>query len=120
MKYVFGLMFLLIFTSPVFAQQLVPQDDSKDPCRRFKMRVLTPPDFDRAMVTKTSPSIDPKMVLNPCPTATVRLPIIIPDSNPNQKNNFVIIEPGAVREKLKLRPIQPPPFLNTVPKQPQP
>jgi len=91
-------------------------DDTKDPCRNFKMRVLAPPDFDRAMVAKPNASIDPKMVLNPCQSAKVHLPAIIPDTTPNHRNNFVIIVPGAPRPQLKFVPIQPAPFLNPVPK----
>jgi len=120
MKYLCGALLLLVFNAPVFAQQLVPQDDSKDPCRRFKMRVLAPPDLDRAMVSKSGPSIDPKMVVNPCQTVSVQLPLILPDQSPNKRNNLVIVTPETPAPKLKFVPLQPAPFLNTIPKQPVP
>jgi hypothetical protein len=50
---------------------LVRQDDSGDPCRRFKMRVLVPAELagQRLRPKGTAADIDQKMVRDPCRAA---------------------------------------------------
>lgn len=65
--------------STTAAQQstLTERDDRDDPCRRFKMRILEPADgVDykmRGPALTAEPTLDPKMVLNPCPRAEAPL-----------------------------------------------
>ena len=64
------------------AQQglLVRQDDSGDPCRRFKMRVLMPaePADQRPRPKGTAEGLDQKMVWNPCRADEPQLVLVQP------------------------------------------
>ena len=111
-KYLLGIVFLFWLTTPIFAQQLVPLDDRKDPCSRFKMRVLVPPDYDKEAVVKPSDSIDPKMVFNPCGTNAALVATLTPPKRQDPKSNFVIINPAPAPLDRKFVPIKPAPFLN--------
>lgn len=119
-KYLTAVLLVLIFTAPAFAQQLVPQNDSKDPCRRFKMRVLAPPEVDRKMVSKPNDSIDRKMVINPCPSSDEQLASITPESKPKGQYNYVPFDPEPNQQRQKVVPLPPSPFLKFLPKQTQP
>ena len=85
------------------AQQglLVRQDDSSDPCRRFKMRVLVPADLNgfKPFVKRPVEAVDYKMnVWNPCRQDEPQIALLTP-SVPIQgmsANNFT-------SQSLKLR-----------------
>jgi hypothetical protein len=111
-KYLFGILFLLWITTPICAQQLVPLDDRKDPCSRFKMRILVPPDYDNAAVAKPSDSIDLKMVWNPCGTNAALVATLTPPKRRDAKSNFVFVNAAPAPLELKYVPIKPAPFLN--------
>ena len=59
------------------AQQgfLVRHDDSRDPCRRFKMRVLVPAEVAGRILRPevTAEGIDQRMVWNPCRAEVLQL-----------------------------------------------
>ena len=57
----------LAFGGGAYAQDSQSQQDS-DPCARFKMRVVKPPEnLDPKMVLQVDASLDQAMVVNPCP-----------------------------------------------------
>jgi hypothetical protein len=118
-KYLFGVVLLVACSAPAFTQQLIPQDDSKDPCRRFKMRVLVPPDHDKAILAQPGDSTDPKMIWNPCQSDTIVIASLLRNGKRDVKNNFVIVNATPVLQ-LQDVPVHPAPFLIIRPQPSQP
>ena len=84
-----AIVLLLTLCGSISAQQrLVLHDDQNDPCRRFKMRILIPPDVvDRQLpVKRFSGGIDSKMVWNPCSEATPQIASVFPKAEPNRND----------------------------------
>jgi hypothetical protein len=62
-RYPLVLLFLLLVSAAAYGQQLVPEDESKNPCAaRFKMRVLVPSDIAMRSETKPIDLLDRWMV----------------------------------------------------------
>jgi hypothetical protein len=114
MKKLFWLVGVLVLMSvPAFAQGgfLVPQDNSKEPCARFKMRVLIPSDTDQKMILRTPDlSLDPKMVFNPCTSNDPQLALF--KLSPDQKGSIEYFFKGSdkpVLDPKKTVPVLVPP-----------
>jgi len=84
----FVIAFLLALSTNVLAQpQLVKHNDQGDPCRRFKISILIPPEVvDRELPVKSfAGGIDSKMVWSPCPTSMPQI-AVAPFISPNRNN----------------------------------
>src|SRR5262245_3984828 len=60
---------MLVFCVPVLPQQkLTTHNDSDDPCKRFKIRILVPAEVADHKLPFESPrtELDPKIIWNPC------------------------------------------------------
>lgn len=83
------------------AQQhvLVVQDDTNDPCRRFKMRVLVPADRadDKLRAKKTAESIDRGMAWNPCAQQELQLTLAPPPALPDSGGGFLALPHFGLR-----------------------
>ena len=88
---------VLAFGNSVPSQQrLVVHNDQDDPCRRFKMRILVPPDVDYKISVKSfAGGIDSRMVWDPCTEHGTQI--------------AVFSGPGLNRKELGF-PTQPPSF----------
>jgi hypothetical protein len=107
--YLLAALFLLTLSTPAFSQQnFVLQDDTNEPCRMFKMRVLIPVNTvgkREVNVAASAESVDRKMVWNPCPRISTNVAKVHVEPSLQNGNNYVLFEFDKLERRLEfLRP----------------
>ena len=104
-----ALLIALLGAADARAERLNKEGD--DPCKQFKMVIVSPPkeiDF-KIIIIPVSKDLDKAMVINPCqqPEENVSTsPILVRRKNPNQFfNPPLVIQPKEANQSFK-----PPPF----------
>jgi hypothetical protein len=76
-------MLFLYGNAPAQQNSLVVRDDRNDPCRHFKMRILTPVDLAsfNSLAKKSIGAVDYKMRMwNPCYQEEQQIAVLVPSS----------------------------------------
>jgi hypothetical protein len=126
-SYLLTILLMLFLYGDAAAQQnfLVVHDDKNDPCRRFKMRILTPVGLASFNPSAKKPvgAVDYKMrVWNPCQQDEPQIALLTPSSTTPDKGGLIFSpKPSKVRfpffenrqkKRVDFLPTEPPPFFN--------